>query len=488
MYIPDSISRRSVKLAAVLALLIAPVLSAQPKPLNYAYSYATWAYNDTTTIVEFTIEFAGDGLTYVKGDDGALVGQLYTRVVMMDREKGEPMLAEWVTSVPKAETGDGGLALLGSRLVAMAPGEYDATIYYTDITHPEHGDSAKFDLIVPSYAGDRLQLSDVAVVNEASRSDDQANPFYRNGYVVLPNVSSVISAPFLVLNTYLEVYNADRIPTSEYHISYKLADSARRIFYETQVSRPRAAAGVSVELNSLPLDSLPSGLYYIIVKAYNGFMRSATDSAMVYRSFIVYNPEFDRILAARDSAAAASPAGGPDAVIDPIYAGMKERELDDEYGKVRYIASDLERKVWDELTGAEAKGRFLTHFWQMRDPSPGTPANEERDDYFKRVEEAKNLYAAPMVPNGWDSDRGRVLLQYGKPDGVDRFFQEFNRKPYEIWTYSQRGYQFVFIDRTQTGTFTLVHSTAPSEVRNENWEQVATISNAQTGSASDLPR
>lgn len=490
MYVPQVRSRWFAVAGAFLWLMAAPLLLAQPGPLNYVYSYNASAYNDDTTIMEFNIEFSDGGLVYTRQDDGSTAGELYTRLMFRSRDKKvEPLVVDWVTLVPKPAEGRGDQAMLGSQLVALAPGEYDADLYYQDVADRSRRDSTSFKLTVPSFAGRNLQLSDVIVVNEASQSADHSNPFFRNGYMVLPNVSSVVVPPFLVLNTYLEVYNANQIPTSEYHITYRLADSSRTVFYETQVTRPRAAGKTSVELNSFPLDSLPSGQYYVIVKAYNGFTRSATDSAMVYRSFIVRNPEFDQYLAARLAASAPTAASyQADAVIDPIYAGMKEEELANEYGKVRYIASELERKVWEDLTGAEARGRFLTHFWMVRDPSPGTVENEERTAYFKRVEEAKNLYAAPMAPNGWDSDRGRILLQYGKPDGVERYFQEFNKKPYEVWVYTQRGYQFVFIDRTQTGTFSLTHATAPGEIRNENWEQVATISNSSTGSSSSVPR
>lgn len=480
MSIPNIRSGRFAVACALLWLIAVPLLRAQTGPLNYVYSYTASAYNDTASLVEFNIEFSDAGLVYKK-QDGAMMGQLYTRLALREATSGEVMVVDWVTAVHKADPDDDARAMLGSQLVALAPGRYDAHLYYQDEADHSRNDSTKFELTVPAFTGERLRLSDVIVANEASPSSDNTNPFFRNGYVVLPNVSSVINPPFLVLNTYLEVYNAHKVPTSEYHISYKLADSNRTIFYESQVTRQRAGVRTTVELNSLPLDSLPSGTYYVIVKAYNGFMRSATDSTMVYRSFVLRNPDIDQMLAAKSTPTA--DAYKSDAVIDPMYAGLKENELGDEYSKVRYIASDLEKNVWDELQGAEAKGRFLTHFWLIRDPSPGTPSNEDRDDYFKRVEEAGNLYSAPMTPRGWDSDRGRVLLQYGKPDGIDRHFQEFNRKPYEVWTYTQMSYQFIFIDRTQTGAFSLVHSNAPSEVRNENWELVATLSNAQSGSA-----
>jgi GWxTD domain-containing protein len=224
-----------------------------------------------------------------------------------------------------------------------------------------------------------------------------------------------------------------------------------------------------VEVNSLPLDSLPSGDYFVVIRAYNGLARSATDSITVMRAFSVSNPEMDSSLRASLAAANVPPPMQTD-MIDPIYAGKKESELDEEYAKVRFIASDAEKTMWSNMSGVEAKGRFLSRFWSVRDQTPGTPENEERDAYYKRVEEARSMYSAPMSPKGWDSDRGRVLLQFGKPDGIDRHVHDFNRKPYEVWTYTNLGYEFAFVDRTQTGFYRLVHSTAPGEVRFENWE------------------
>jgi GWxTD domain-containing protein len=150
---------------------------------------------------------------------------------------------------------------------------------------------------------------------------------------------------------------------------------------------------------------------------------------------------------------------------------MKEEELDLEFTKVKFIATESEKKVWGELNGPVPKGRFLTGYWIRRDPTPGTPVNEAYDSYQKRLHEAEGLYRSPMTPRGWDSDRGRILLQYGKPDNQDRHFQDYNRRPYEIWTYSQYGYEFVFVDRTQTGTYPLVHSTAPGEFKFDDWER-----------------
>jgi hypothetical protein len=78
-----------------------------------------------------------------------------------------------------------------------------------------------------------------------------------------------------------------------------------------------------------------------------------------------------------------------------------------------------------------------------------------------------------MGRNGWHTDRGRIYILYGEPDEVERFPNSDNVKPYEIWHYHQieSGVMFIFVDRTGSEDYTLVHSTKRGEVQDSNWEQ-----------------
>lgn len=454
---------------AIVLLFLPAALAAQPGALNFLYSYSTFAYDDTSTLVEFDIQFSEGGVVYTKGSDGGERGELYTRVKFRSDRTGEESAIDWITQIPKPADGSELRSLLGSKPVALPPGSYTAQLFYMDLGDKQRRDSATFNLDVPSFAGRKFQVSDIKLVSDAVEAEDLKSPFYKSGYLMFPNVGGVVGPPFLTLNTYVEIYNANDMPTSEFHINYKLANEQKKIFYEKEVSQPRPANNRMMDYQSFPLDSLPSGDYFVVVQAFNGLSRSASDTVMVFRSFTVVNPQMDSLVAAVRGATPATPAsiGG---VIDPLYAGLREAEIDEEFAKARYIASDQEQTIWDGLSGDEPKARFLTNFWMMRDSKPGTPENEARDDYYKRVEEAEAFYSSPMTPKGWKSDRGRILLQYGKPDNIERHPQDFNRKPYEIWTYSGLNYQFAFVDRTQTGFYRLVHSTAPGEITYENWE------------------
>jgi GWxTD domain-containing protein len=420
-------------------------------------------------LLELAYTFSEQGLTYAKTPDG-IVGQLEMHFLLVDSSGRTSLDATWIVSHPKSTEEDG--ELTGMKSFAVKPGRYMASLAFSDPADRSRHDSAIMSLRVRDYRAAALQLSDIEIISEVTPSDDQSNPFFKNGNIIDPIVTGVIVPPFLLINTYLEIYNANRVPTTEYALIYQLADSTGNVFYQQDLSRPRPVDRAIVEVHSLVLEQVPSGNYYLIVKWFNGLNESATDSAMVIKPFKLINP--DRDVAIRSVQLAAVPT----AVIEPQFSGMTEKELDDECARVKYIALQQEIDIWRKLAGDQPKARFMTDFWQKRDPTPGTPANEFREDYSKRLEATRRLYSTQMAPHGYESDRGRVLLSYGKPDEIDRHPHDVNTRPYEVWSYSRSQYYFVFIDRAGTGDYRLFDSNAPKEPRNQRWmHDVATMEN-----------
>jgi GWxTD domain-containing protein len=86
-------------------------------------------------------------------------------------------------------------------------------------------------------------------------------------------------------------------------------------------------------------------------------------------------------------------------------------------GDVVYIISDEERKAFQQLNTDEERGKFVEQFWLRRDPTPGTPENEFKEEIYRRIAYA-NEHFASNVP-GWKTDRGRIYIQYGPPDEVE---------------------------------------------------------------------
>ena len=97
-------------------------------------------------------------------------------------------------------------------------------------------------------------------------------------------------------------------------------------------------------------------------------------------------------------------------------------ELETPYRKwinedVAYIITDAERAAFKRLQTNEEREKFIEQFWVRRDPTPGTPENEFKQEHYRRIGYA-NEHFGSRIP-GWKTDRGRIYITYGPPDEID---------------------------------------------------------------------
>lgn len=134
--------------------------------------------------------------------------------------------------------------------------------------------------------------------------------------------------------------------------------------------------------------------------------------------------------------------------------------------------------------GKEQEQRnFLASFW---DKKSGSSALSEFRKFRKTVAEADRKFSTQTM-KGYQTERGRVYIQYGKPDMVeneqsDRFrkaMTNLNTIPYEIWYYysmeepvKQTDVIFVFVQQNRGNfNYRLLHSSGIGEVRNTEWRK-----------------
>ena len=101
---------------------------------------------------------------------------------------------------------------------------------------------------------------------------------------------------------------------------------------------------------------------------------------------------------------------------------------------VRWIITPQERAAYLKLTSDAERNDFIQQFWERRNPSPGAAINRFKQEHYQRIAYANRHFAAG-VP-GWETDRGRILILYGRPDSIDSFpLGSGSAKPREIWHY-----------------------------------------------------
>ena len=95
---------------------------------------------------------------------------------------------------------------------------------------------------------------------------------------------------------------------------------------------------------------------------------------------------------------------------------MYEQWLDED---VRWIITSEERTAFRALSNDDDRDRFIERFWQRRDPTPGTPENEFKEEHYRRIAYANMHFGWDKVP-GWETDRGRIYIEFGPPDATTK--------------------------------------------------------------------
>jgi GWxTD domain-containing protein len=139
--------------------------------------------------------------------------------------------------------------------------------------------------------------------------------------------------------------------------------------------------------------------------------------------------------------------------------------------EVPYIITGEERSAFKKLTTDDEREQFVEQFWERRNPNPGSPENEFREEYYRRIAYANERFASGIP--GWKADRGRIYIMYGPADEVESHPSggsyirpteegggETSTYPFEKWRYRYIegiGSDIVleFVDPTMTGEYRL---------------------------------
>jgi GWxTD domain-containing protein len=95
----------------------------------------------------------------------------------------------------------------------------------------------------------------------------------------------------------------------------------------------------------------------------------------------------------------------------------------------------------------------LYKFWKKFDPTPSTQYNEVMIEYYKRVDYTSKNFTSISNKKGFDTDRGKIYIQFGKPKRIERSSNN-EGKVVETWYYDQQK-RFIFVDKLGTGDFPL---------------------------------
>jgi len=148
-------------------------------------------------------------------------------------------------------------------------------------------------------------------------------------------------------------------------------------------------------------------------------------------------------------------------------AKPKKEELPKRYKEwleeeVVYIIGPREREVFLQLETDRDRDLFIEAFWRHRDPTPGTPENEFKQEHYRRINYVNHFFGRTTPKAGWRTDRGRMYIILGEPQDLQRYEGKTQTYPTEVWFYQGKtsqglppGFNLVFFQEGGTGEYRL---------------------------------
>jgi GWxTD domain-containing protein len=434
-------------------------LQAQSK-FDFDFDFAQFGYDSTSNYLEFYYSFNQNSMTVSSSDSISLVEGIL-HISIEDTTSGEVIVdKDWkVSHEVMSNPEEGGRYLIGVVGFIVPHSSYKCEIGGRDIVDEKKQKKYTEYIISNRFISENIAVSDIQLASRIIQdSPNNASIFYKNSMEIFPIPSSVFGESQPVVFYYSELYNLTEKTQSEslklisivYNSNGKVVFSKSKPIGKTYDSR--------VEVGSIVVNKYPTDTYTFII--------SLIDSAANYgvsstKKFYVYNPS----IALTDTV-----VRQVSGVFASEFGVMSDEELDDLFAKSKYIATELEIDKYDKISSTEGKREFLYDFWRERDSDPSTKENEFYKLYMLKVNLSNQRYGS-LSRIGWKTDRGRVFITYGEPSEIERYPNQVDTKPYEIWNYNELegGVIFVFGDLTGFSDYTLLHSTLRGELRDDSW-------------------
>jgi GWxTD domain-containing protein len=429
-----------------------------------------WAYLTYSTFnspegpyVETYLTVAGNSVKFMPGENGKF--QAAVNIVMIFKQ-GDQIKAfkKYTLNSPEiADTSKLDFNFVDQQRFQLENGTYTFEIQLADKNKEIKSMPYTQDVTV-DFPADKPSISGIELVR-SSKPSDSPSILTKSGRDLVPYVFTFYPERETELTYYGEIYNMDKvIPADQKFLiscyletaetGYKLNDYA--------IIRKELAKPVNVILYSMDIRNLASGNYNLVVEVRNQKNEVVTSNQVwVQRS----NPNITLTLADYTS------LNTTNTFVDKITNADTLKE----YIRSTWpIAGGIENqfiKQYLETSDLKLLQQYFLGFWQSRDPVNPEAAWLAYNEQVKKVQ----YNFGSLHKKGYNTDRGRVYLEYGPPNVRSTAYNEPNTYPYEIWHYysmkTQRNKKFVFYSEDMvTSDFTLLHSDAIGEVNYPQWQ------------------
>ena len=448
----------------ITLLLSAMHLYANPGIRVYFAHNTFWAPNDDPYL-ETYLQFDASSLRFVPVNINEYKATVEILLVFNHNDQIIEFRKYELNSPAVTDTLQTDFSFLDQQRFLLPAGSYQLDITLNDI----NSDSQKLNHteIIDIEANDNFIFLSSIQLAERIEPAQEPGMLTKSGYNIYPYVDFFYPESLNAILFYTEVYNvAKALGENEGFLITSSVESfeTRRVLSDYTRFKRENAKQVNVLLNTKDISSLPTGNYFLVVDVRNRnneilasnrvfFQRSnpgVRPNMAAFQNMDVHNTFAEHIVN-RDSLSYFLKALAP-------ISSYTDREF------VYNLANTGDIRKMQQ---------YFYHFWLQRDPL--NPAEAWKNYYIELCRADANFRT--MVRRGYATDRGRIYLQYGPPNSINKDYDDPAAYPYEIWHYysinGQSNKRFVFYSRDiATNDFNLIHSDMRGEIYNPRWKTV----------------
>jgi GWxTD domain-containing protein len=451
----------------ILIFLFPVLIFAQLEFVPVSVDYAVFQSTDSSAYIEIYVSIFQGNLTYKQNENDVFQSSFKNTVsIYNDSSLVDKLSHSYINTLQDTSKETLRIQQFNQFIdvfkIDLPFAKYKINIQLIDRVSDKKGDFV-FDIILKK-PEEKFSFSDIELCSSIAK-DTAKTIYYKNGLRVIPHPRRTYDLMTPVLYYYVELYGLDdkAAANKNYSILYYVTSSSGDTLKKSNLKTKNSISGSVVDINGFNTMALPGGDYRLHIVARDNSNENVTS---ISTHFKVYKPSKQQEQKTDKNNYSALK-------VDQVYTGMSSEDLNAEFAVAKFIADPREKRIFSTIKDEEGMKLFLTQFWHKRDEEADLPYGSTRMIYLDRTALANEKYGGGRVHGkGWKTDRGRVLITYGKPDEIQRHANTTDSQPYDVWIYYglEGGSQFIFGDINGFGEYQLLHSTYRKELNNPDWE------------------
>lgn len=362
-------------------------------------------------------------------------------------------------------------SFIDNQRFSLENGQYTLELVVTDNANPELKSTHSEKITIALNRNRQIYNSDIQILESFKKSTAQT-ALTKSGYDLIPYNINYYPNNQNALKFYIETYNLDTVigKGSKFVYAYYVENSEN---FQKQIGlsgfQKQTANKINPLLAQFDITPLATGNYNLVIE-----VKDSLNKIQAQKKWFFQRQSDAKQMANYENVNIRT--------IEDFFNTIQNTDSLKQFIECLWPISSTKEREWQQIQTKRKESNlmrsYLVGYWKQ-EAADTTDALQLWYSYYKQVLEANALLKCGKQ-KGYYTDRGRVYLQYGKPDQRNQVNSEPGTYPYEIWQYyriydraTKRFFtnkKFVFANfAIADDCYKLIHSEVKGEIYDERW-------------------